>query len=192
MRQIPYYHPAYQGSPEYRNFPYSYGSAEPVHMPFSPEVYQDPFTQYAKPKLPDDWYQQVQTSQSYGHPSAFNQPEGIHQMGESGAGEHLQSNQANIVNPQQNHLSSESNSTIQNQPGFEQPNFDPYYSSMPFNEMPPQSAPKQPNSLLSQYQNTDGQLDVDKMLGTVGQLANTYHQVAPIVKQVSSLIKSFR
>ncbi|CDQ40921.1 MULTISPECIES: YppG family protein [Virgibacillus] len=36
------------------------------------------------------------------------------------------------------------------------------------------------------------QLDLDKMLSTVGQLANTYHQVSPIVKQFGSLIKTFR
>ncbi|API91662.1 hypothetical protein J32TS6_41250 [Virgibacillus pantothenticus] len=34
--------------------------------------------------------------------------------------------------------------------------------------------------------------DLDKMLSTVGQLANTYHQVSPIVKQFGSFIKAFR
>ena len=37
-----------------------------------------------------------------------------------------------------------------------------------------------------------GQMDFDKMLSTVGQLASTYHQVSPIVKQFSTFIKSFR
>ncbi|MBU5268140.1 hypothetical protein [Virgibacillus proomii] len=35
-------------------------------------------------------------------------------------------------------------------------------------------------------------LNLDKMLSTVGQLANTYHQVSPIFKQFGSLIKTFR
>lgn len=46
--------------------------------------------------------------------------------------------------------------------------------------------------IISQFQNQNGQLDVDKVIGTVGQLANTYHQVAPIFKQFGSLVKNFR
>ncbi|WP_337017121.1 YppG family protein [Oceanobacillus massiliensis] len=42
------------------------------------------------------------------------------------------------------------------------------------------------------FQNGNGQLDFDKVISTVGQLASTYHQVSPIVKQFSSLIKTFR
>ncbi|WP_087974521.1 YppG family protein [Oceanobacillus rekensis] len=44
----------------------------------------------------------------------------------------------------------------------------------------------------SYFNNGNGQIDFDKVLSTVGQLANTYHQVSPIVKQFSSLIKNFR
>ncbi|MBP1971445.1 hypothetical protein J2Z83_003584 [Virgibacillus natechei] len=41
-------------------------------------------------------------------------------------------------------------------------------------------------------QDTKEQVDFDKMLTTVGQLANTYHQVSPIVKQFGTIIKGFR
>ncbi|WP_067730270.1 YppG family protein [Oceanobacillus damuensis] len=44
----------------------------------------------------------------------------------------------------------------------------------------------------SYFYNNNGQIDFDKVLSTVGQLASTYHQVTPIVKQFSSLIKNFR
>lgn len=42
------------------------------------------------------------------------------------------------------------------------------------------------------FQDQDGQVDFDKMLSTVGQLASTYHQVSPIVKQFGAIIKSFK
>ncbi|AIF45158.1 YppG family protein [Virgibacillus sp. SK37] len=56
------------------------------------------------------------------------------------------------------------------------------------------SAPgmQQGNGLLHYFQDNEGQMDLDKMLSTVGQLANTYHQVSPIVKQFGSFIKNFR
>ncbi|MGJ9459416.1 YppG family protein [Oceanobacillus sp. CF4.6] len=44
----------------------------------------------------------------------------------------------------------------------------------------------------SYFYNGNGQIDFDKVLSTVGQLANTYHQVSPIVKQFSTLVKTFR
>lgn len=37
-----------------------------------------------------------------------------------------------------------------------------------------------------------GQLDFDKMISSIGQIASTYHQVSPIVKQLSSLMKMIR
>lgn len=49
-----------------------------------------------------------------------------------------------------------------------------------------------PNNVMGYFQNENGQMDFDKMLSTVGQIANTYHQVSPIVKQVGALIKTFR
>ncbi|MFD1172177.1 YppG family protein [Oceanobacillus picturae] len=41
-------------------------------------------------------------------------------------------------------------------------------------------------------QKGETQLDLDKVLSTVGQIANTYHQVSPIVKQFGSVMKLFR
>ncbi|MFD2627201.1 YppG family protein [Oceanobacillus kapialis] len=49
------------------------------------------------------------------------------------------------------------------------------------------------SDISKQIPNTGGQqLDLDKVLSTVGQLANTYHQVSPIVKQFGSMMKLFR
>lgn len=36
------------------------------------------------------------------------------------------------------------------------------------------------------------QIDFDKLLTSIGQLASTYHQVSPIVKQIGSLVKLLR
>lgn len=58
--------------------------------------------------------------------------------------------------------------------------------------LPPQQSPYPNNGIKGYFQDEDGQVDFDKMLSTVGQLANTYHQVSPIVKQFGSIIKSFR
>jgi hypothetical protein len=48
------------------------------------------------------------------------------------------------------------------------------------------------NGFMSNFQNQDGKVDIDKMLGTVGQMANTYHQVSPIFKQFGTFLKGFR
>lgn len=58
-----------------------------------------------------------------------------------------------------------------------------------FNQQP---NPYPANGIKNYFQDKDGQVDFDKMLSTVGQLANTYHQVSPIVKQFGSIIKNFR
>lgn len=65
---------------------------------------------------------------------------------------------------------------------FSQPN-QGYYNS-------PNQPP--PNSLLNYFQDKDGQMDFDKMLATVGQVANTFQQVSPMVKQFGSIMKSFK
>jgi hypothetical protein len=57
---------------------------------------------------------------------------------------------------------------------------------------PPQPPMKPAGSLMSNFQNEDGKVDIDKMLGTVGQMANTYHQVSPIFKQFGTFLKGFR
>src|SRR5699024_10314840 len=49
-----------------------------------------------------------------------------------------------------------------------------------------------PPGILSQFQDENGQVDVNKMLATVSQLANTVQQVTPMIKQFSDFIKTFR
>ncbi len=44
----------------------------------------------------------------------------------------------------------------------------------------------------SQFQNQNGQFNLDKMLTTVSQVASTYHQVSPIIKQFGAFMKTFR
>lgn len=43
-----------------------------------------------------------------------------------------------------------------------------------------------------QFLNEKGQVDVNKMLSTVGHLAQTVQQVSPVIKQVNDIIQSFR
>lgn len=50
----------------------------------------------------------------------------------------------------------------------------------------------QVNNLKAYFQDSNGQVDFDKMFSTVGQLANTVQQVSPVIKQFGSLIKSFK
>src|SRR5690625_1048134 len=60
---------------------------------------------------------------------------------------------------------------------------------------PPPNKPnhtQQVNNLKAYFQDSNGQVDFDKMFSTVGQLANTVQQVSPVIKQVGSLIKSFK
>src|SRR5699024_11432066 len=56
---------------------------------------------------------------------------------------------------------------------------------------PPPNKPnhtQQVNNLKAYFQDSNGQVDFDKMFSTVGQLANTVQQVSPVIKQVGSLI----
>lgn len=55
-----------------------------------------------------------------------------------------------------------------------------------------QPQPAMPKNLLHYFQNDKGELDVDKMMSTAGQVANTVQQVSPVVKQVGDLMKQFR
>ncbi|MFB4168117.1 YppG family protein [Virgibacillus sp. JSM 102003] len=48
------------------------------------------------------------------------------------------------------------------------------------------------NNLLYYFQDNNGEMDLDKMLSTAGQIANTFQQVSPVVKQVGSIMKQFR
>ncbi|WP_050801690.1 YppG family protein [Ornithinibacillus scapharcae] len=46
--------------------------------------------------------------------------------------------------------------------------------------------------MTSQIQGQNTQLNLDKVLTTVSQIANTYHQVSPIIKQFGDFMKTFR
>lgn len=49
-----------------------------------------------------------------------------------------------------------------------------------------------PSGIMGQFTDKNGQMDFDKMISVVGQIAGTYHQVSPIVKQLGSLMKLVR
>ncbi|MDX8046319.1 YppG family protein [Gracilibacillus sp. S3-1-1] len=51
---------------------------------------------------------------------------------------------------------------------------------------------KQHPSFLQYFQDKNGEMDLDKVFHTVNQLANTYQQVSPLVKNVGSILKSFQ
>lgn len=51
---------------------------------------------------------------------------------------------------------------------------------------------QQVNSMMQQFLNEHGQVDIQKMLQTVGQLADTVQQVTPVVRQLNDLIRAFR
>lgn len=70
----------------------------------------------------------------------------------------------------------------------------PVLPYMQGNNMNPESASwkKQNPPLLQYFQTPDGDMDIEKVMHTVNQLASTYHQVSPIVKNVGSLLKNFQ
>lgn len=55
-----------------------------------------------------------------------------------------------------------------------------------------QGVPEQPPGILGAFTDENGQVSFDKTMTAINQLASTYHQVTPIVKQLSSLIRTFR
>lgn len=46
--------------------------------------------------------------------------------------------------------------------------------------------------IMQQFLDENGQVDIQKMLQTVGQLADTVQQVSPVIKQLNDLIRAFR
>ena len=48
------------------------------------------------------------------------------------------------------------------------------------------------SKMIQQFMNDDGQVDIQKMLQTVGQFADTVQQVSPVIKQLNDLVRSFR
>lgn len=45
------------------------------------------------------------------------------------------------------------------------------------------------NNLMQYFQNDNGEMDLDKVLTTVGKLANTFQQISPVVKDMGAMIK---
>lgn len=71
----------------------------------------------------------------------------------------------------------------------------PYMAQQQSNYYPYQQPNRQPNqapNLLTQFQTSEGQVDLQKMLSTVGQLANTVQQVSPVIKEIGAMISVFR
>ncbi|QDP39141.1 YppG family protein [Radiobacillus deserti] len=51
---------------------------------------------------------------------------------------------------------------------------------------------KPPNPIMQYFQDENGQLDVDKMFSTFGQISSTVKQVSPIVKEFGSMFKGMK
>lgn len=74
----------------------------------------------------------------------------------------------------------------------QQSNYYQYQQQGPnFPQQQPQQSSQTPG-LLAQFQTPDGQMDVQKMLSTVGQLANTVQQVSPVIKEIGAMFRVFR
>jgi len=48
------------------------------------------------------------------------------------------------------------------------------------------------SKVMQQFLDENGQVDIQKMLQTVGQFADTVQQVSPVIKQLNDLVRSFR
>ncbi|CDQ21513.1 YppG-like protein [Halobacillus karajensis] len=46
--------------------------------------------------------------------------------------------------------------------------------------------------VMNYFQNEDGQLDIDKMMSTTGQVVKTVKEVSPIVKGIGSFVKGIK
>lgn len=55
-----------------------------------------------------------------------------------------------------------------------------------------QTPEKQPNPIMAHFYDENGQMDLQKMLSTVNQLANTFQQVTPVIQQLGSLVRFIR
>ncbi|WP_430788666.1 YppG family protein [Virgibacillus flavescens] len=60
------------------------------------------------------------------------------------------------------------------------------------NQMNYPAKPPGQSGLLNYFQNKNGEVDFDKMMSTVGQVANTFQQISPMVKQFGSIMKSIK
>src|SRR5690625_51614 len=83
---------------------------------------------------------------------------------------------------------------------YDQPYYYPYESYMytPYSYMNNQPNERMvqestiSNSVLQQFLDENGQMDINKMLKTVGQVADTVQQVTPVIRQLNDVIKNFR
>ena|SRR5690625_873405 len=91
--------------------------------------------------------------------------------------------------------------TPYNQPVmYDQPYYYPYESYMytPYSYMNIQQNEAVPqesvfsNPVLQQFLDENGQMDINKMLKTVGQVADTVQQVTPMIREINEVIKNFR
>lgn len=90
---------------------------------------------------------------------------------------------------QQNFQNHQGEPFMQQNQSNHQEDYQQYQQNQSF--YPPPNYQPRPN-FMNQFQGSDGQLDFNKMLSTVGQLANTVQQVSPVIQQVGSLMKSFK
>lgn len=157
----------------------SIGNYQPYgQIPQAYQASQTPFEQFKKPTLPFEW-PEIQAEQPMPQ-QEMTQPV----MAQQVVAQPVQPMQAQqpmqAIQPVQpmNEMQGQQMQQVQAlYGGFEQMN-------MPISNRPP--------SLWTQFQNESGQIDVNKMLSTVGQLANTVQQVTPVVKQLGDFIKGFR
>lgn len=70
---------------------------------------------------------------------------------------------------------------------YQHPNQMPYQTPYPKPFFKPQSSGFQ--SMLTQFKNSDGKLDFDKMFNTAGQMMGAVNQLGSVVKGVSSIFK---
>lgn len=74
----------------------------------------------------------------------------------------------------------------------QQPNYSQFQQQDPNLYQQQAQQPSPPAGILAQFQTAEGQMDVQKMLSTVGQLANTVQQVSPVIKEIGAMIRVFR
>ncbi|WP_077297767.1 YppG family protein [Virgibacillus pantothenticus] len=145
--------------------------------------YQSPYQIFAKPEQPKSW------------PGTNVQSSNMQQQGFNAQAAHPNMEQG--FNAQAAHPNMEQGFNAQAaQPNMEQgfnvqaaqPNMQQGFNAQTAQPYMEQNLNMQANQPAGPGQS----FDLDKMLSTVGQLANTYHQVSPIVKQFGSFIKAFR
>lgn len=77
---------------------------------------------------------------------------------------------------------------------FKKPPLAPYWHAyaQPTNIQQPKQQAQLTKGLATYFQDKNGQMDINKMMSTVGQMASTVQQVSPIVKSLGSFLKILR